>query len=190
MTPWRELPPALGPLRDLALDLRWTWSHELDALWASIDNDLWQRTHNPWTILEDLSVDRMTELAANAGFIAHLDALVASRAAYLADSGWFADVRANAPLAGVAYFSMEFGLGEALPLYAGGLGVLAGDFLKAASDLGLPVIGIGLLLPGGLFPPDGECRGQAIRGVPLQRPVEHADRAGAHQGRRLVAYTG
>ena len=136
MTPWRELPPALGALRDLALDLRWTWSHEADALWARIDSDLWQRTRNPWTILEDVPAARLAELAADAGFVAHLDQLDAARRAYLADRGWFAAARGGVPLAGVAFFSMEFGLGEALPLYAGGLGVLAGDFLKAASDLG------------------------------------------------------
>ena len=170
MTPWRELPPALGALRDLALDLRWTWSHEADALWAGIDNELWQRTNNPWTILEDLSVGRLAELAADAGFVAHLNGLVAARAAYLADRGWFADARGDVPVTGVAYFSMEFGLGEALPLYAGGLGVLAGDFLKAASDLGLPVIGIGLLYQEGYFRQMVNAAGRQYEAYPYNDP--------------------
>ena len=99
------------PLRDLALDLRWTWSHEADALWSQIDADLWRRTHNPWTVLDYLSAARLDELAANVGFLLHLYTLVAARNAYLADPGWFASDRPGAQLAGVAYFSMEFGVG-------------------------------------------------------------------------------
>src|ERR1700757_4842567 len=106
MIPWRELPPALSALRDLALDLRWTWSHEADALWAQADSELWQRTHNPWIILEDLSAARLDELAANADFLKRLATLVAARSAYLADPGWFAKAQGGKKLAGVAYFSM------------------------------------------------------------------------------------
>jgi starch phosphorylase len=168
--PWRELPPALIPLRDLALDLRWTWSHEADALWAHIDNELWQRTHNPWTILEDLSVARLDELAADVGFLMQLFTLVAARNAYLTDRGWFAAVRGDAELAGVAYFSMEFGVGEALPLYAGGLGILAGDALKAASDLGLPIIGIGLLYQEGYFRQSIDALGRQLEAYPYNDP--------------------
>ena len=170
MTPWRELPPALGALRDLALDLRWTWSHEADALWARIDGELWQRTRNPWTILEDVSTARLSELAADVGFVAHLDQLDAARRTYLADRGWFAAERGGIPLAGVAYFSMEFGLGEALPLYAGGLGVLAGDLLKAASDLGVPVIGIGLLYQEGYFRQMIDASGRQFEAFPYNDP--------------------
>jgi starch phosphorylase len=170
MIPWRELPPALSPLRDLALDLRWTWSHEADALWAQADNDLWQRTHNPWTILEDLSSVRLNELAADVDFLMHLYTLVAARNAYLKDPGWFAEARGGSKLAGVAYFSMEFGVGEALPLYAGGLGVLAGDALKAASDLGLPVIGIGLLYQEGYFRQMIDASGRQIEAYPYNDP--------------------
>jgi starch phosphorylase len=170
MIPWRDLPPALTPLRDLALDLRWTWSHEADALWDQVDSELWQRTHNPWTILEDLSAARLDELAADVSFLVHLYAVVAARKAYLADPGWFAEERADAKLAGVAYFSMEFGVGEALPLYAGGLGVLAGDALKAASDLGLPVIGIGLLYQEGYFRQMIDASGRQLEAYPYNDP--------------------
>ncbi|HEY0182595.1 MAG TPA: alpha-glucan family phosphorylase [Rhodopila sp.] len=170
MTPWRELPAALTALRELALDLRWTWSHEADALWAQAGGDLWQRTHNPWAILEDLTTARLDELAADKGFIKQLDALVAARNAYLGDPGWFAKTDSNAKLAGVAYFSMEFGVGEALPLYAGGLGILAGDALKAASDLGLPVIGIGLLYQEGYFHQMIDATGKQVEAYPYNDP--------------------
>ena len=170
MTPWRELPAALAALRDLALDLRWTWSHEADALWARTDNEFWQRAGNPWTILDNVSAKRLDELAADADFVAHLEQLVLARRAYLADRHWFAAVSADAPLAGVAYFSMEFGLGAALPLYAGGLGVLAGDFLKAASDQGLPVIGIGLLYQEGYFHQMIDAEGGQFEAFPFNDP--------------------
>lgn len=170
MTPWRELPAPLGALRDLALDLHWTWSHEADALWARVNDDLWRRTRNPWTILEDLSIVRLAELAADASFVAHVHLLEAARRAYLADRGWFADARGATPLGGVAWLSMEFGIGEALPLYAGGLGVLAGDFLKAASDLGVPVIGIGLLYQEGYFRQMIDAAGWQIEMFPYNDP--------------------
>jgi starch phosphorylase len=170
MISWRELPAPLSALRDLALDLRWTWSHEADALWARVDDGLWRRTRNPWIILEDVSAARLAELAADAGFVAHLDRLVAARRAYLADGGWFAAARGGVKLAGVAWLSMEFGLGEALPLYAGGLGVLAGDFLKAASDLGVPVIGIGLLYQEGYFRQMIDAAGRQFEAFPYNDP--------------------
>src|SRR5579862_5135450 len=147
----RDLPEPLALLAELALDLRWTWSHEADALWQRIDVEAWAQTYSPWTILQDLSDDRLRALAGDAEFAAELRRLAQARAAYLGAPGWFAETYGAAALRGVAYFSMEFGLGTALPLYAGGLGVLAGDYLKTASDLGLPVIGIGLLYQEGYF---------------------------------------
>ena len=170
MIPWRDLPPPLVALRALALDLRWTWSHEADALWAQVDDGLWRGTRNPWTVLEDVSAARLAELAAAASFVAHLDQLVAARRAYLTDRSWFAETRGGASLGGVAWFSMEFGLGEALPLYAGGLGVLAGDFLKAASDLGVPVIGIGLLYQEGYFRQTIDAEGRQFEAFPYNDP--------------------
>lgn len=170
MIPWRELPTALSGLRDLALDLRWTWSHESDEMWAKVDREVWRRTHNPWTILEEISTDRLNALAADANFVAGLGALLEARNAYLVDRGWFSEVRGDSSLAGVAYFSMEFGLGEALPLYAGGLGILAGDFLKAASDLGLPVVGIGLLYQEGYFHQMIDAAGRQHEAYPYNDP--------------------
>ena len=147
----RDLPPPLAALTDLALDLRWTWSHEADALWQRLDADAWARTTNPWTILQDASRQQIDGLAADPVFAAEVQRLTEARRAYLEMSGWFADSYGRSALAGVAYFSMEFGLGTALPLYAGGLGVLAGDVLKTMSDLGLPAIGVGLLYQEGYF---------------------------------------
>ncbi len=145
------LPEPLAGLADLALDLRWTWSLEADVLWQRIDADAWARTQNPWTILQDLSDEQLRALAADPVFTGELQRLAQARDAYLGMPGWFATRYERGALKGVAYFSMEFGLGAALPLYAGGLGVLAGDYLKTASDLGVPTIGIGLLYQEGYF---------------------------------------
>ncbi len=170
MVSGRDVPPTLSTLRDLALDLRWTWSHEADALWARVDGILWQRTRNPWTILEDISATKLTELAQDSSFLVDLCTACAARDAYLADPGWFAHTEGHGKLGGVAWFSMEFGLGEALPLYAGGLGVLAGDFLKAASDLGVPVIGIGLLYQEGYFRQMIDAGGRQMEAFPYNDP--------------------
>lgn len=102
-----------------------------------MDAETWERTGNPWTILQDISDERLRSLAADRSFVAELDRLVRARQAYLDTPGWFASAHDATALSVVSYFSMEFGLGEGLPLYAGGLGVLAGDFLKTASDLGV-----------------------------------------------------
>ena len=165
------LPPALAALRELALDLRWTWSHRADALWERMDAELWARTHNPWVLLEDVPASRLAELAADPGFVAHLDQLAAERAAYLQTPGWFPETHGADALAGVAYFCMEFGLGEALPLYAGGLGVLAGDYLKTASDLGVPAIGIGLLYQEGYFRQMIDAAGWQQEAYPYNEPA-------------------
>ena len=148
----RPLPEGLEPLTDLALDLRWTWSHAGDALWRMVNPDIWERTRNPWVILQDSSQKRLEQLAGDPTFQEELQRLLTAHRQYLSDPGWYEQAHAEAGLRRIAYFSMEFGLGESLPLYAGGLGVLAGDYLKAASDLGVPVVGVGLLYQ------EGYCR--------------------------------
>jgi glycogen phosphorylase len=165
------LPPELAALHDLALDLRWTWSHRADALWKRIDPVLWERTHNPWALLEDIPGTRLAELAADSGFVTHLEQVAAERAAYLQAQGWFAESHDTRSLGGVAFFCMEFGLGEALPLYAGGLGVLAGDFMKTASDLGIPAIGIGLLYQEGYFRQMIDASGWQQDAYPYNEPA-------------------
>ena len=141
----RAMPTQIGSLGDLALDLRWTWSHGSDALWAQLDADLWERTRNPWLILLNISSRRLETLAQDPIFLAEYERAVQSREAYARDPTWWGEKSSpDAPFT-VAYFSMEYAIGEALPIYSGGLGVLAGDHLKTASDLGVPLVAIGLL---------------------------------------------
>ena len=147
----RPLPPTLERLRDLAGDLRWTWSHTADSLWRTVDPASWERSENPWSILQDVGHERVEQLATDPQFLGELQRLDEERQRYLSSAGWFGDAFPDRPIRRVAYFCMEFGLAEALPLYAGGLGVLAGDFLKAASDLGVPLVGVGLLYQEGFF---------------------------------------
>ena len=180
-----KLPPRLAALRDLALDLRWTWSHQADALWERVDSELWNRTRNPWTMLTDVSATRLAVLAVDEPFLAHLDELAAERRAYLEGAGWFASSYDSVALGGVAFFSMEFGLGEALPLYAGGLGVLAGDFLKTASDLGVPVIGIGLLFQEGYFRQMIDANGWQQEAYPYNEPATMPVQPMTQDGGRL-----
>lgn len=147
----RELPSGLEALSDLALDMRWSWNHEADSLWQRVHRELWEATGNPWLILQSVSAARLEELAQDRDFMAELGRLRESRARYLRRESWFRREHGSEALKPVAYFSMEFGLSEALPIYAGGLGILAGDHLKTASDLGVPLVGIGLLYQQGYF---------------------------------------
>ena len=146
-----DLPPGLESLAELATDLRWTWSHEGDAVWNTIDPQVWEQTENPFVVLQNLTRKRLDELDKDPAFKEQLQGLTAAREEYCSRRGWFGQTHADTHLKRVAYFCMEFGLGEALPLYAGGLGVLAGDYLKAASDLAMPVVGVGLLYQEGYF---------------------------------------
>src|SRR5271157_131365 len=165
--PTRDFPAGLA---ELALDLRWTWSHEADALWERVDAEAWSRTRNPWIILQDISAERLRALAADRSFVAELERLASTRQAYLDTPGWFSSAHGTAALSGIAYFSMEFGIGEGLPLYAGGLGILAGDFLKTASDLGIPVIGVGLLYQEGYFRQIIDAAGAQHEAYPFNDP--------------------
>lgn len=146
-----NLPEDLSALRSFALDLRWTWNHQSDALWEEVDRDLWARTRNPWIILQNAAPGHLQRLASDKSFRKRLGEFATARDAYYREKGWFAAAGHAERLGKIAYFSMEFGLGAALPLYAGGLGVLAGDFLKTASDLAIPAIGVGLLYQEGYF---------------------------------------
>lgn len=166
----QPLPESLAPLLELALDLRWTWSHEADALWTRIDAELWERTHNPWTVLQQAGAERLAFLSSEPGFLIELEELVEKRKADMERLTWFEGAHAGA-LGEVAYFCMEFGLGAALPLYAGGLGVLAGDFLKAASDLGVPMIGVGLFYQEGYFRQVIDAEGRQHEAYPFNDPA-------------------
>ena len=138
-------------LAELALDMRWSWNHAADKLWQQLDSELWELTHNPWVVLQTLSRERLTRAWANAEFRDKIGLLVGARREALDAPAWFQRSYPQSPLTRVAYFSMEFMLSEALPIYSGGLGNVAGDQLKAASDLGVPVVGVGLLYQQGYF---------------------------------------
>jgi starch phosphorylase len=166
----RPLPANLQALSELALDLRWTWSHGSDRLWQVLDRASWEVTANPPVILESVSEERLADLARDHGFVDEVRRAVWDRAEYLADPGWYGRTYPNERIT-AAYFSMEFGLGEALGLYAGGLGVLAGDFLKASSDLAIPVIGVGLLYQQGYFRQVIDERGNQIEAFPYNDPI-------------------
>ena len=138
-------------LAELALDLRWSWNHATDALWQQLDSELWQQTHNPWVLLQTVSRERLKHAWADAQFRDQVGALIHTRRQALDAPAWFQRSYPQSSLTRVAYFSMEFMLSEALPIYSGGLGNVAGDQLKAASDLGVPVVGVGLLYQQGYF---------------------------------------
>ena len=148
-----ELPKALEGLNKLAANFRWTWHHETRELFRTIDKDLWDAVdRNPIRLIAETSSERLNRLATDAGFLSKLKACVDSLDEYLSAPTWFNETYPGAAdRVKIAYFCAEFGLSESLPIYSGGLGVLAGDHLKAASDLGLPLIGVGLLYARGYF---------------------------------------
>ncbi len=143
-----SLPPAIEALRELAFNLRWCWTHDTVELFRRLDRDLWESTgHNPVLILGSIEQEKLEAAAVDDAFLGHLHRVEADLHAYLhTEATWFNKTyakRLDHPL--IAYFSAEFGLTECLSIFAGGLGILAGDHLKSASDLGLPLVGMGLL---------------------------------------------
>ncbi len=138
-------------LAELALDMRWSWNHCADDVWRQLDPDLWEVTHNPWGVLQTVSRNRLQRVLDDPVFRKSIDTLVQSKREAATAPAWFQRSHPEATSLCVAYFSMEFMLSEALPIYSGGLGNVAGDQLKAASDLGVPVVGIGLLYQQGYF---------------------------------------
>ena len=145
------IPPRLAALSDLANNIHWTWDRFTQALFARLDPQLWQSSgHDPLRLIAGISETRWSELSADPEVIALTDAAAARLAQATTEPRWFQG-RSESPLELVAYFSPEFGLTETLPQYSGGLGVLAGDHLKAASDLGLPLVGVGILYAEGYF---------------------------------------
>jgi len=138
-------------LAELALDLRWSWNHGADEVWRQLDPALWEFTQNPWVVLQTVAKDKLQRVLADPAFRKNVDALLRAKHQASETPAWFQQHHPQTPLTCVAYFSMEFMLSEALPIYSGGLGNVAGDQLKAASDLGVPVIGVGLLYQQGYF---------------------------------------
>jgi starch phosphorylase len=154
----------MDALTEIALNLRWSWNHAADELWSQLDPELWELTRNPWAMLQTVSQEKLTALAEDAQFQKKLEEIVQRRRRREETSSWFQRTHSELPFTRVAYFSMEFMLSDALPIYSGGLGNVAGDQLKAASDLGVPVVGIGLLYQVGYFRQriDADGRQQAL----------------------------
>ena len=144
-----RLPEPLEPLREIAMNLWWCWDREAVALFHRMDRDLWDAcNHNPVRMLGEMDQSRLNGLAENDGFLAHLRRVRESLQAYLESPPTYPERVGDGV---IAYFSCEFGLSECVPNYSGGLGILAGDHLKASSDVGLPLVGVGLLYREGYF---------------------------------------
>ncbi|TWT84462.1 Maltodextrin phosphorylase [Planctomycetes bacterium CA13] len=138
-------------LAELALDLRSSWNHATDEVWRRLDSELWEMTQNPWVVLQTVSREQIEHVLDDAEFRKTIDALISVRRQTAEQPAWFQQSYPSSPLTCAAYFSMEFMLSEALPIYSGGLGNVAGDQLKAASDLGVPMVAVGLLYQQGYF---------------------------------------
>ena len=150
-----HLPDRIAALAQLSTNLRWSWDTATQELFAGIDPEQWARVgRDPVALLGEVRPGRLDELAVDQGFLERLDHLAADLNEYLTKTLWYQELQAQADAVlptGIGYFSMEFGVAEVLPIYSGGLGILAGDHLKAASDLGLPLIGVGLNYRSGYF---------------------------------------
>lgn len=172
------LPEQLQPLHELALNLRWSWHPETRDLFRSVDPDVWAATgEDPVRLLGEVPAARLAALAADRRFLRRLGDLADDLREYLAGPRWYqtaAQQAAAPPPAAIAYFSPEYGIAAALPQYSGGLGILAGDHLKAASDLGVPIIGVGLFYRHGYFRQSLDRDGWQQERYPLLDPDELA----------------
>lgn len=160
----RSAIPGFDALFEIALNLSWSWSHSSDKIWSQLDQNLWEATRNPWVVLQTVSREKLEAVLLDQNFRDMVDACLEANRKTESAPAWFQKTFNTAPFSCAAYFSMEFMLCEALPIYSGGLGNVAGDQLKAASDLGIPVVGIGLLYQKGYFRQmiDGNGNQQAL----------------------------
>jgi starch phosphorylase len=174
-TPPPNPPQGLAALTELAMDLRWSWNHGADELWRRLDPTLWALTNHPNVVLQTVSCEKLASALADPGYCRLLDHLIQEKRQAATAPAWFQQKHSEAQLTCVAYFCMEFMLSEALPIYSGGLGNVAGDQLKAASDLGVPVIGVGLLYQHGYFRQvidrDGAQQAFYLHNDPGQLPI-------------------
>ncbi|MDZ7767095.1 MAG: alpha-glucan family phosphorylase [Melioribacteraceae bacterium] len=147
-----SLPKNLSPLLDIAKNLYWTWNQDAVELFRRLDRELWDSlNHNPVLLLGKVSQERLKEVANDDGFLSHLNRVNSDLNDYLQENSWYQKKYKKDDSQFVAYFSAEFGLTECLQIYSGGLGVLSGDHLKSASDLGVPLVGVGLSYREGYF---------------------------------------
>ncbi len=146
------IPDSLKDLEFIAANMFWSWNPEYEALFKRIDSGLWSSCgHNPVKLLGSVPQERFNSLAEDQGFLCELKRDSEKLREYLEQPTWFGKVCSECDNSVIAYFSAEFGIHESLPIYAGGLGILAGDHLKSASDLGVPLVGVGLLYQKGYF---------------------------------------
>lgn len=165
------LPSPLADLDELARNLRWSWHPASRAVFAELDPELWEAVgHDPLALLRAVPTERLEEVAADADQVARVRAAVADLRSYRERALWYQRQPASGLPAAIAYFSPEYGVAATLPLYSGGLGVLAGDHLKAASDLGVPVVGVGLLYRAGYFRQSLDRAGDQVETYPAPDP--------------------
>ncbi|HEV2206167.1 MAG TPA: alpha-glucan family phosphorylase [Candidatus Acidoferrales bacterium] len=157
-------------LTELALNLRWSYNHAADEIWQRLAPELWEATHNPWVVLQTVSAERLQSATMDRDFQSLVADLHREKRVAEETETWFEKTHPDSGLTGVAYFSMEFMLSEALPIYSGGLGNVAGDQLKAASNLGVPVMGISLLYQQGYFRQEIDAHGQQLALYPYNDP--------------------
>ena len=147
-----SFPTRLNPLRDIALNLWWTWNQEARDLFVRIDREVWEACgHNPIALFGRVSQQRLKALTEDEDFLSHMDRVKKMLDEYMVAKTWYDHAKENRKKISIAYFSAEFGIHECLPIYSGGLGLLAGDHLKAASGLGIPLVGVGLFYYNGYF---------------------------------------
>jgi glycogen phosphorylase len=157
-------------LADLALNLRWSFNHSADQLWEQLDPELWELTHNPWVLLQTVSREKLQSVTSNPRFQRLLADIRCEKTLAEESEAWFQKAHPRSGVSTIAYFSMEFMLSEALPIYSGGLGNVAGDQLKAASNLGVPVTGISLLYQQGYFRQEIDAQGHQQALYPFNDP--------------------
>jgi len=167
-----ELPASLQGLDDLALDMRLISSHRADRVWHRLNPALWAASRNPWALLKSVGYQELEDLAKDEPFCREVRALLDDRERRNSAPFWFPQTHGSSTLNLIAYFSMEFGLSEALPIYAGGLGVLAADHMKASTDLGVPLVGVGLLYQQGYFRQALDAQGNQRELFPFSDPSE------------------
>jgi starch phosphorylase len=162
--------PIPNALTDLALDLRWSFNHSADQLWEQLDPELWELTHNPWVLLQTVSREKLQSVTSDPEFQKLLADLHSEKTRSEESEAWFQKAHPHSGVSTIAYFSMEFMLSEALPIYSGGLGNVAGDQLKAASNLGVPVTAVGLLYQQGYFRQEIDAQGHQQALYPFNDP--------------------
>lgn len=161
---------AFDSLTELALNMRSTWNHSTDQLWRQLNPNLWDLTQNPWVVLQTVSQEKLNQILADPTFRKIVDNLLQEKRDEAEAPAWFQKTYPQSHLTCVAYFCMEYMLSEALPIYSGGLGNVAGDQLKGASDLGVPVVGVGLLYQQGYFRQDIDKEGRQHALYPYNDP--------------------